>query len=230
VGLALEESKMSAPVYSEEQMEQVRSSIRLAANSIKEDPRYKQLCVTLNQDLALSKQRKNVTEKTEIPNNSASADAMKELTLKANRLAVSQGKPEHFIMSREEICQAKADGAQADAERRLASLQELQKQTQIAMDVLYETTAGIATLLIKFGDDSRSYLNDVRNTRLAAVAELHSVKSSVEDLRKCFGSAEHTEEIKRMREFVEVSERIQKLQDNGFLDAVVEVMLKMQKT
>jgi hypothetical protein len=57
--------------------------------------------------------------------------------------------------------------------------------------------------------------------------EVNMSVRALEDLRKFFLGEQHEKEMARLNEFVRTCERLQALSDNGTLNAVADVMLKL---
>jgi hypothetical protein len=64
-------------------------------------------------------------------------------------------------------------------------------------------------------------------TRMAIVAETALSLKPFEDVRRFFLSDQHAEEITRLREFVDLCERLQRLKATGFLDTVADTILRL---
>jgi len=78
-----------------------------------------------------------------------------------------------------------------------------------------------------FRDNSKAYLEEIRNVRFAMVTETNSMTRELRDLRRFFLDADHKEEITRLREFVGLCERLRELKKDGTLDAVAETILRL---
>lgn len=75
---------------------------------------------------------------------------------------------------------------------------------------------------------SEAVLPEFRSWRMAMDSELtHSLKSFGE-VRKFFLSPDHDKEIARLREFVELCERLKQLKEAGFLDKVTDTILRLE--
>jgi hypothetical protein len=51
--------------------------------------------------------------------------------------------------------------------------------------------------------------------------------AALKDVRQFFLNENHETEVARLKEFVELCERLQKLKASGFLDTVADTMLKL---
>jgi hypothetical protein len=68
----------------------------------------------------------------------------------------------------------------------------------------------------------------LRSKRSIAEFENKQLLTALGDVRRFFFDDKHQEEVKRLSEFVEVCERLQKLQTSGFLNAVADTILKLE--
>lgn len=109
----------------------------------------------------------------------------------------------------------------------LINLQEAEA-TLAARKTLQTAIEGIGTAMHQFRPMSDEYVKDIRQCTSAAVFEVRNLIRACEDIRKFFISEQHTEEIKRLSEFVALCERLQALKTSGFLDSVVDTILKLE--
>ena len=72
-------------------------------------------------------------------------------------------------------------------------------------------------------------LPKIRSARMAMTEEVSHLLISLADVRKFFLSPEHTEETKRLGEFVTICERLKALKESGFLDTVADTMLRLEE-
>lgn len=128
-------------------------------------------------------------------------------------------------MSIEQIATATIE----DAHRRVKELRSLAEQTGDARKALFDSLAGIGAAVEDFRPLAAQYITELRQFRFAAIAEISNGLSPLADLRKFFLSENHDSEIKRLREFVELCERLRELKESGFLDKVADTMLKLEK-
>jgi hypothetical protein len=86
---------------------------------------------------------------------------------------------------------------------------------------------GIGQEMEKFRSDTKHYLEDIRQTRFAVVRETAEMTGPLKEVRQFFLGGEYKEEIARLREFVDLCERLDKLKQSGFLDKVADTMLSL---
>jgi hypothetical protein len=80
---------------------------------------------------------------------------------------------------------------------------------------------------LDFMDQSNNRLRDLRMFRMALDSETRQVLSTLREVRNFFLEENHDSEIQKLREFVEVIERLQALKQSGVLDLLIDSMLKL---
>lgn len=99
------------------------------------------------------------------------------------------------------------------------------KAAEDARAVMDSLLQGIGQEMEKFRSDTKHYLEDIRQTRFAVVRETAEMTGPLKEVRQFFLGGEYKEEIARLREFVDLCERLDKLKQSGFLDKVADTML-----
>jgi hypothetical protein len=103
----------------------------------------------------------------------------------------------------------------------------LAEQTAEAADTLDVAVQRVGKHLETLKPLKKETLDELRGLRMATTTEVAAMLKPLEDLRKFFLGAEHDKEIERLREFVDLCERLEKLKQSGFLDTVADTMLKL---
>lgn len=98
-----------------------------------------------------------------------------------------------------------------------------------ARKIIGELTDGIGGQMEKFRANTKMYLDDIRQTRFAVVNETNQMMGPLKDIRQFFLGPDYKDEIARLRDFVDLCERLQKLKESGFLDNVADTMLRLSK-
>jgi hypothetical protein len=70
-------------------------------------------------------------------------------------------------------------------------------------------------------------LEDIRQSRFAFVSEVHQMLTPLRELRAFLLDHQYETEIKRLREFCELCERLQKLKADGTLDAIADTIIRL---
>lgn len=79
----------------------------------------------------------------------------------------------------------------------------------------------------KFLEGSDERLKRLRMDRMAFDTETKLLMNSLREVRQFFLDKDHDAELVRLREFVDLCERLQKLKSSGFLDTVADTILKL---
>lgn len=108
-------------------------------------------------------------------------------------------------------------------------LTPLARATFDARTVLDENLVGLGGLMEDFRAKTKAYLDEIRQTRFAVISETASISTGLKDIRQFFHGPTYAEEIKRLTEFVDLCERLQKLQQSGFMEAITDTMLRLSK-
>lgn len=84
-------------------------------------------------------------------------------------------------------------------------------------------------LILPFISRTKEHLKSIRDARMNILPEVAQMINSLRDVRKFFLDKDYKEEMSRLKEFVELCERLQTLKENGFLDSVADTMLKLEQ-
>lgn len=84
-------------------------------------------------------------------------------------------------------------------------------------------------LVLPFVARTKENLKAIRDVRMNTIPEVAQMMNSLRDVRKFFLDKDYKEEMVRLREFVELCERLKALKDSGFLDQVADTMLKLEQ-
>lgn len=120
-----------------------------------------------------------------------------------------------------------APGIISKNEKTTRALLTLTDQVKESKELLMNALANIGALYDEFERISNKMLTSARSFRMGAVVEVASAMKPFQDLRKFFLEKDHETEITRLREFVDLCERLKVLKDSGFLDTVADTMLKL---
>jgi len=94
-----------------------------------------------------------------------------------------------------------------------------------ARQIIKELTDGIGGDMEKFRADTKRYLEDIRGTRFSMVTETSQMVGPLKEVRQFFLGGDYKEEVARLKEFVDLCERLNTLKESGFLDNVADTML-----
>jgi|GEM_PF-2334167 len=100
---------------------------------------------------------------------------------------------------------------------------------QDARRIIRELVEGMGGDMEKFKADAKRYLEDIRSTRFAVVTEASQMTGPLKEVRQFFLGGDYKEELTRLKDFVEICERLNVLKENGFLDNIADTMLRLAK-
>ena len=98
----------------------------------------------------------------------------------------------------------------------------------IQMRYFLETACtNIGPMVRKIAADATECLKELRDAKSALTIENNILLRDLKEVRQFFLGPEHRQEIERLKEFVELCERLQKLKQDGTLDAVADTILRL---
>lgn len=103
---------------------------------------------------------------------------------------------------------------------------ELESRYRDAVKFLDESTSSVSESWVKWLNESKTYLSEVRTWRMAIQKEIRDGETAIKDFTQFLATPEIKAKLDVLRAFVEVAERFKVLKDSGFLDTVVETLLK----
>ena len=101
------------------------------------------------------------------------------------------------------------------------------EDTNEAQEALRTAIEGIGENMDKIKPMKKELIENLRGMRMTTTTEVAAMIKPLEDLRKFFLGAEHDKEVERLRDFVDLCERLERLKKSGFLDTVADTMLKL---
>lgn len=130
----------------------------------------------------------------------------------------------------EQWVQLLAPGILRTNRKLIATMPNLIEEAKQSRQALEEAFDGIGLVHDQFKLRSKEYMDEMRSFRMTAVAETSLAQKSLSDVRKFFMDKDHEKEIARLREFVELCERLERLKESGFLDRMADTMLKLEES
>lgn len=106
-------------------------------------------------------------------------------------------------------------------------LREMALSAKECREMLDISTAQAGSIMREFRQTSTDLMTLLRDTRFATVNETRQIMSQLRDVREFFLGDKHQEQVKRLAEFVDLCELLQKLKQSGFLDSVADTILKL---
>ena len=115
-----------------------------------------------------------------------------------------------------------------DATKRLTdSTIDLAVRSAEARQFLDWHTDHVRKSWLDWNEESESVLKSIRQTRIAIGIESRQLLAECGDVRKFFLSEQHEQEIAKLRDFIELAERLRALKDEGTLDRLADTILKL---
>jgi hypothetical protein len=90
-----------------------------------------------------------------------------------------------------------------------------------------ELTDGIGGDMNLFRDQVKKHLEEIRLTRMTMLTETAQMSRSLREIRQFFIGPDYHNELQRLKDFVELCERLHQLKANGFLDKIADTMLNL---
>lgn len=122
-----------------------------------------------------------------------------------------------------EICAALPNRAQAMTDQ----LVQVANNAASAKELLESVVTNLRGDIQEFSDSLPAALKAVRAWRMAITNERDLSLAALADIRKFFLSGDHEKEMSRLENFVRTCERLRSLAQDGTLEKVADVMLKL---
>lgn len=117
---------------------------------------------------------------------------------------------------------------QKEAEVRPDQLTVLLTKTIEAKEALYAAMADLGETVHGFKKLTDDYSKELHAFKSSVIFDLGAAKREMADVRKFFLEKEHVTEIDRLKEFLDLCDRFKKLKDDGVLDVITDVILKLE--
>lgn len=108
-------------------------------------------------------------------------------------------------------------------------MEELAKKTASARETLEKAVTGIGESMEEVKPLCSKYLKDLGYFRGQAHDEVIKASKEIKALRALFMSTDYDREMERLKEYIDVCERLAALKKEGILDDVSETLLKLAK-
>lgn len=107
------------------------------------------------------------------------------------------------------------------------AFKQITKEMLEAKEVMQDSANDLCSLQDFINPKLTQVVKKVRDTRMTVTTELNKALKSMGDVRKFFLESDYREEMKRLKEFVELGERMRELILDGTMDAVVDTAIKL---
>jgi hypothetical protein len=111
--------------------------------------------------------------------------------------------------------------------RRTQAFNDITDSVETARTALAAALDNLLAEVARLEKVAGASLEPIRRIRFACISEVTQIMTPLKDLRQFFLSSNHEAEVARLREFVDLCERLEKLKASGFLDTVADTILKL---
>lgn len=109
----------------------------------------------------------------------------------------------------------------------IESCDELARRAMDARAALEIMSESWKVSWMDFIEQSDERLLTLRQTRMAFDTETKVLMASLREVRQFFLDKTHEQEVVKLKEFIDLCERLKKLKESGFLDTVADTILKL---
>lgn len=144
-----------------------------------------------------------------------------------NQEAISGGDEVHGIKSDADMSVDLANHAIKESRRMVTESENFVSRLKEAREALDLMTNAWKPQWLDWMKESKSMLEELRSWRMATTLEAKTAVRELADLRKFFLGPDHLEEMARLKEFVDVCERLERLKKNGTMDLIADTIIKL---
>lgn len=126
-----------------------------------------------------------------------------------------------------ELNNAMGNRMKSDSVKVLSASRKYAQEVSDARNMLDDALDLLRPQMIDFAKEAPSMVDKVRQWRMTMEREKDLSVKALTDLRKFFLDTDHEKEMQRLESFVRTCERLAALAQDGTLDKVAEVMLKL---
>jgi len=119
--------------------------------------------------------------------------------------------------------------AQTAIDKSRASINDINKLTEAVIDAKKALELSVAVWKddqVQFMESSTKMLTDFRQTRMAMDGEITKIKTGVTDILGMLGSPDFAAKLESLNALISAAEKLKALKESGFLDAIVDTLLK----
>jgi len=117
----------------------------------------------------------------------------------------------------------------------IQQIEKMPRETRPSVHAAEDARRIVGELVRNLGADvegfkvkTKLWLEEIRQTRFAVVRETAEMTAGLKDVRQFFLGSDYKDQIARLREFVDLCERLDVLKKSGFLDQVADTMLRLE--
>ena len=153
---------------------------------------------------------------------------MKTITIEANMAAIScgAGDDKYLITEQFELI-ANIGKVGIIMEATPALIKEVNAEAMDSREILRQLANDVTVTAKMLHPQLISMTKKIRESRQTVTIELNKSLTLMKDVRKFFLEKEYKVEMERLEKFVQIGERMHALIENGTMDAVCDVILKL---
>ena len=139
--------------------------------------------------------------------------------------------PGAFLVQTKKEADFEVELTDAQTKRFVKNVQDtetLVKRAEEARAAIEYLVSHVKVVWAEYDDYITKALTKARATKVAIEIETKQTLSTLSDVRKFFLDPRHEEEVQRLKEFVQICERLRELKADGFLDAVTDTILRLE--
>lgn len=114
-----------------------------------------------------------------------------------------------------------------DMEKIDCELKEITNEVRESKKVLQDLHNEVRSIYDIVAPQLKDMIHDIRSLRTSLTMELNKALLDMKEIRKFFLESEYKEEMARIERFVQINEKLRGLIDDGTMDAITDVMLKL---
>lgn len=108
------------------------------------------------------------------------------------------------------------------------ALKSINKEVEESRKILQGMSNDIRITADTIMPEMAKIVKKIRDTRMTITTELSKSLSMMRDVRKFFLEDEHSDEVDRLERFIGLSERLKSLIEDGTMNAICDIILKLE--
>lgn len=146
--------------------------------------------------------------------------------IRTTRGRVEEGHVEE-LLNRDDVEVIAVEKREKDTQKLVDNLQSLEARARDIHGSLDYLLANMEEPFVKSSELIGKHLALLREKRFAIDTESRLMMNQLKEVRQFFLDEKHDREVDRLREFVDLCERLKVLKESGFLDTIADTILKL---
>lgn len=147
-------------------------------------------------------------------------------SIRTTRKQVEEGHVEE-VLNRDDVERVAVDYHQGQTEKALANLGNLEARARDIHDSLDYLLGHIREPFESANELITRELALLREKRFAIDTETRLIMNQLKEVRQFFLDPSHDSQVDRLRDFVDLCERLKALKESGFLDTIADTILRL---